>query len=116
MRGASGDRRPYRDELVLRDEAVREYFHLEVPGNQPILVSDQFQHPDLERLALGYPIKLVPSDSAEASRAFQFTKVKHSEDHATIEFSYPPEGLRGRFKFLRNADGWSVSARKLWEE
>ena len=102
-------------ELVLKDPSVQQYFHLEQPGRHPILVSSMLQHPDLERLVIGYAIKVVPAESAEASRAFQFTKVNCSGDHATIEFAYPPEGLRGRFKFLHSADGWSISARRLWE-
>jgi hypothetical protein len=102
-------------ELVLKDPAVLEYFHLEQPGRQPIIVSGSLQHPDLERLALGYAIKVVPGTSPEASRAFQFTKLKWSESDATVEISYPPEGLKGRYKFHRSADRWAISARKLWE-
>jgi hypothetical protein len=102
-------------ELVLTDPAVLEYFHLDQAARQPIIVSSVLQHPDLERLALGYSIKVVPGDSPEASRAFRFTKVKWSEDRATVEISYPPEGLEGRFKFVRSGNRWTVSARKLWE-
>ena len=102
-------------ELVLKDPAVLEYLHVDQLGRQPLIVSSTLSHPDLERVALGYAIKIVPADSPAASTAFQFTKAKWSEDHATVEFSYPPEGLRGRFKFARNAGRWSVSARKLWE-
>jgi hypothetical protein len=103
-------------ELVLKDPAVLEYLHLDQPGRQPLIVSSTLSHPDLELLALGYAIKLVPGDSPAASNAFQFTKAKWSEDHATVEFSFPPEGLRGRFKFLRSAGRWTISARKLWEQ
>jgi hypothetical protein len=103
-------------ELVLKDPRLLEYFHLEQPGRQPIVISSVLQHPDLEHLVLGYAIKVVPGNSPEASRAFQFTKLKWSGDHATVEISYPPEGVRGRFKLFRRGDRWTVSARKLWEE
>ena len=102
-------------EQVFRDSALVEYFHVEVPGRLPILVSSTFSPPELEELHLGYAVKLVRGDSPEASRAFQFTKVEISENHAVVDVSYPPEGIRGRFKFVRNGERWTLKSRKIWE-
>ncbi len=103
-------------ELVLKDAELMKYIHLDVPGRVPVGVCRVLTHPDLGRSDLPYAITLVEPNTAEVSQALCFTTVRSDGEHGMVEFSYPPEGISGRFTFERVAGIWKVKSRRIWEQ
>jgi hypothetical protein len=100
---------------ILRDPALVEYFHLELPDRQPVKVSSLFSHPDLGSANLGYSVKVVQAGSPELAQAFQFGQFDISDHHASVEVSYPLEGVTGRYSLVRRGKKWVIEGRSLSE-
>ena len=103
-------------EIILKDERIIEYLHLDEPGRTPVPLSAAFVHPDLTSRHLGYPIKVVPAESGEADSAFQFVKLTKSQDRIEVELVYPIEGVAGLFVLVHQGDTWVIEKRTLWEQ
>ena len=103
-------------EQVLKDPKLVEYFHLEVPGREPVRLLDVLLPPDLEELALGYATVRVKAQTPEAALAFRFTKVDIGEKKAQVEIAYPMEGIQGRYRFAWKQEGWLLRDRRITEK
>ena len=102
-------------ELVLRDPEVIKYLHVDVPGRLPVAVCRVLSHPDVARLDLPYPIRLVEPNTADVSEALCFTEVRWDDKEGMLKISYPPEGITGRFMFTQAAGNWKVKSRRIRE-
>lgn len=111
--------------LVLNDEKVKEYFHLDVPEGPPILVADHLLPPDISFSDLEFGVEIVHAEEAQGEEAqgeeakaesmFRFTGFFMFDDKAIVSFQYPPEGLTGSFTFSKQGQQWTVSKRELGE-
>ena len=103
-------------ELILTDNSLVEYFHVDLPERTPVQISAVYLHPDLSSRSLGYPFEIVPEISNEAGRAFQLTRINVEPDNIVVEFIYPVEGLAGRIAMNQKDGQWVIRERTLWEQ
>jgi hypothetical protein len=101
---------------ILQDPQVGHFLHIELPERQPLVVCGGLVGPDFEPGLLEFQVRVIPAGDAGCARAFHFIRVDYGPTRAVVDFSYPPEGLRGRFKFVRKDGSWVLKVRRLWEE
>jgi hypothetical protein len=88
------------------------YYHLdERPERSPLVVVGESVAEAAPKLKkFGKPVIWKrDADVRPGQPVFRFTQVVVQGDGATVEFEYPPEGLRGSAKFKRTGEEWQAT-------
>ena len=94
------------------------YYHAhETPGRVPLVAVFEDDVTEIPRL-MKFGRAVVVKRGSELSNekvAFRFTRITVNGDSATVECSYPIEGIHGVAQFIRRGDQWSPTNVQLVE-
>jgi hypothetical protein len=96
-------------------DVLRDYWHPEVPGRQPlriVLGEHTAGRPELRKF--GTPVVYVEA-ARPSEPALEITRLRSTKTRATIEFAYAVEGVSGHAVFVRRHGEWRLEDRTLVE-
>ncbi len=102
-------------QLVIDDEALSSYLHLEQPDRFPLRVAGKDIPEGLELVKATKPVIVVADAAAEKKPLLLFTEIQVSGDEASVRYRYDVEKVRGA-STLRKRDGhWVLSRSRVSE-
>ncbi len=113
----SQDDRAQVAQLALDVKPLQPFFHPEdAPDRKPLLILKNDQVPDQPRLMkFGQPVRYVTRAETGGKPYLEFTLLKIEGDAATVEFSYPVEGVVGRVSLTKSTGAWKVESQSIRE-
>lgn len=102
-------------QLVIDDEALTPYLHLERPERFPLRVSSKNLPPGIELVKATKPVVLVREGEEGEKPVLEFIALEVSDNRATVRYRYDEEGVRGSCR-LRKRDGrWELESSRVTE-
>ena len=102
-------------QLVLDDEALNPYLHLEQPDRFPLRVATRNLPPGIELVKATKPVVLVDKPDAEKKPVLVFTEVEVKKDTASVRYRYDAEGIRGACTLERRDGRWILKKSRVAE-
>jgi hypothetical protein len=102
-------------QLVLDDEALNPYLHLEQPDRFPLRVATRNLPPGIELVKATKPVVLVDKPDAEKKPVLVFTEVDIKKDTASVRYRYDVEGIRGACTLERRDGRWILKKSRVTE-
>jgi hypothetical protein len=102
-------------QLVLDDEALNPYLHLEQPERFPLRVATRNLPPGIELIKATKPVVLVDQPDAEKKPVLVFTEVDIKKDTASVRYRYDVEGIRGACTLERRDGRWILKKSRVTE-
>jgi hypothetical protein len=100
-------------QLVLDDETLDPFLHLDQPGRFPLAVSG----PNLPEglMKSSKPVKIVAQPGSKKDPVLVFTEIDVKGKHATVRFRYDIEGIQGSAVLDKRDHGWELTRSKVIE-
>ena len=95
-------------QAILNHQILAPYWHAELDGRSPLVVSDHLLETDVALSMFGKPVDLVTDHPLIDGAYFRFDFFGVASGVAMIQVSYKVEGLYGHFKY-------ELSGEKLWK-
>ncbi len=105
-------------QLVLDHPDLQGFYHSKLPGRVPVTVSDHLIGKGLKLSKFGKPVVFVSDPDKRTMRReaiLRFDKVKVDRDEASVEFSYPIEGVFGQMSLEKQGGKWRVISARVLE-
>jgi hypothetical protein len=102
-------------QLVLDDEALAPYLHLEQPDRFPLRVATRNLPPGIELEKATKPVILVDDPDKEKKPVLVFTEVDVKKDSASVRYRYDVEGIRGACTLERRDGRWVLKKSRVTE-
>lgn len=102
-------------QLVIDDEALTPYLHLEQPERFPLRVSTRNLPPGIELEKATKPVILVDKPEAEKKPVLVFTEVDVQKNSASVRYRYDVEGIRGACTLERRDGRWILKKSRVAE-
>ncbi|MDQ2642780.1 MAG: hypothetical protein M3020_03125 [Myxococcota bacterium] len=102
-------------QLVLDDEALNPYLHLEQPDRFPLRVATRNLPPGVELVKATKPVVLVDKPDDEKKPLLVFTEVDVGKDSASVRYRYDVEGIRGACTLERRDGRWILKKSRVTE-
>lgn len=102
-------------QLVINDEALDPYLHLEEPGRFPLQISGGDIPSGIELLKNTKPVKVVPAPDSKEAAVLVFTSIDASSTLARIKYRYDVEGVRGSATVKKLEGRWQLSNSRVTE-
>jgi hypothetical protein len=102
-------------QLVLDDEALNPYLHLEQPDRFPLRVATRNLPPGIELVKATKPVVLVDKPDAEKKPVLVFMEVDIKKDTASVRYRYDIEGIRGACTLERRDGRWILKKSRVTE-
>jgi hypothetical protein len=102
-------------QLVLDDEALNPYLHLEQPDRFPLRVATRNLPPGVELVKATKPVVLVDKPDDEKKPLLVFTEVDIGKDSASVRYRYDVEGIRGACTLERRDGRWILKKSRVTE-
>ena len=100
-------------QLVLDDETLDPFLHLDQPGRFPLAISGPNLPDGLTKSSK--PVKLVAKPGSKKDPVLVFTEIDVKGKHATIRFRYDIEGIQGSAVLDKRDHGWELTRSKVIE-
>ena len=100
-------------QLVLDDETLDPFLHLDQPGRFPLAISGPNLPDGLTKSSK--PVKLVAQPGSKKDPVLVFTEIDVKGKHATIRFRYDIEGIQGSAVLDKRDHGWELTRSKVIE-
>ncbi len=102
-------------QLVLDDDALGPYLHLERPDRFPLRIGGRDLPEGLELTKATKPVVIVPDPDADKKPVIVFMEVKVEGDEANVRYRYDVEKVRGS-STLKHRDGhWVLTRSRVTE-
>jgi hypothetical protein len=102
-------------QLVLDDEALQPYLHLEQPDRFPLRVAKRNLPDGIELVKATKPVELVEDAGADKKPLLVFTEVEVNQDTASVRYRYDAEGVRGSCTLERRDGRWNLKKSRVAE-
>jgi hypothetical protein len=102
-------------QLVLDDEALNPYLHLEQPDRFPLRVATRNLPPGIELIKATKPVVLIDHPDAEKKPVLVFMEVDVKKDTASVRYRYDVEGIRGACTLERRDGRWILKKSRVTE-
>jgi hypothetical protein len=100
-------------QLVLDDETLDPFLHLDQPGRFPLAVSGPNLPEGLTKSSK--PVKIVADKGSKKDPVLVFTEIDVKGKHATVRFRYDIEGIQGSAVLDKREHGWELTRSKVIE-
>jgi hypothetical protein len=100
-------------QLVLDDETLDPFLHLDQPGRFPLAVSGPNIPEGLTKSSK--PVKIVAQPGSKKDPVLVFTEIDVKGKHATVRFRYDVEGIQGSAVLDKRDHGWELTRSKVIE-
>jgi hypothetical protein len=100
-------------QLVLDDETLDPFLHLDQPGRFPLAVSGPNIPEGLTKSSK--PVKIVADKGSKKDPVLVFTEIDVKGKHATVRFRYDIEGIQGSAVLDKRDHGWELTRSKVIE-
>lgn len=102
-------------QLVINDEALDPYLHLEEPGRFPLQISGGDVPSGIELMKNTQPVKVVPEPAKKEDPVLVFTNIDANNKEARIKYRYDVEGVRGSATVKKIEGRWQLSNSRVTE-
>lgn len=102
-------------QLVLDDEALEPYLHLDKPDRFPFRIAGSDLPQGLELTKATKPVVFVADPASEKKPVLVFTEVKIEGDEASVRYRYDVEKVRGATALKRRDGHWVLTRSRLTE-
>jgi hypothetical protein len=102
-------------QLVIDDEALGPYLHLERPDRFPLRIATRNLPPGIKLEKATQPVVLVDNPDADKKPVIVFTEVDVKKDTASIRYRYDAEGIRGACTLERRDRRWILKKSRVTE-
>ncbi|MGC4093550.1 MAG: hypothetical protein QM756_37760 [Polyangiaceae bacterium] len=102
-------------QLVLDDDALTPYLHLDRPDRFPVRISGPDLGSGIELTKATKPVVVVPQGENDKKPTIAFTEVKITGDEASVRFRYDVEGVRGSASLKRRDKQWVLVRSRVSE-
>jgi hypothetical protein len=102
-------------QLVIDDEALNPYLHLEQPDRFPLRVATRNLPKGIELVKASKPVVLVDDPEADKKPTLVFTEVDVKKDTASVRYRYDVEGVRGACSLERRDGRWNLKKSRVAE-
>jgi hypothetical protein len=102
-------------QLVIDDEALEPYLHLDKPDRFPFRVGGSDLPQGLELTKATKPVVFVADPASEKKPVLVFTEVKIDGDEASVRYRYDVEKVRGSSSLKRRDGRWVLIRSRLTE-
>ena len=102
-------------QLVINDEALDPYLHLEEPGRFPMQISGGDIPSGIELVKNTQPVKVVPEPESKEAPVLVFTSIEATSTVARIKYRYDVEGVRGSATVKKLEGRWQLSNSRVSE-
>ena len=100
-------------QLVLDDETLDPFLHLDQPGRFPLAISGPNLPEGLSKSSK--PVKVVGQPGSKKEAVLVFTEIDVKGKHATVRFRYDVEGIQGSAVLDKREHGWELTRSKVIE-
>jgi hypothetical protein len=104
-------------QLVLDDEALQPYLHLEEPERMPLKVHGDVLPPGLSLTMARKPVQYVDSSVVEDKKkaVLVFTSIEVKGERVTVSFRYDIEKVRGSATVAKSDGRWQLEKSRISE-
>ncbi|HWA75701.1 MAG TPA: hypothetical protein VG937_25370 [Polyangiaceae bacterium] len=102
-------------QLVIDDEALEPYLHLDKPDRFPFRVGGSDLPQGLELTKATKPVVFVSDPASEKKPVLVFTEIKIDGDEASVRYRYDVEKVRGSSSLKRRDGRWVLTRSRLTE-
>ena len=102
-------------QLVIDDEALTPYLHLEQPDRFPLRVATRNLPKGIELVKATKPVVLVNDPATEKKPTLVFMEVDVKKDTASVRYRYDAEGIRGACTLERRDGRWNLKKSRVAE-
>jgi hypothetical protein len=102
-------------QLVIDDEALTPYLHLEQPDRFPLRVATRNLPKGIELVKATKPVVLVDDPEADKKPTLAFMEVDVKKDTASVRYRYDVEGVRGACTLERRDGRWNLKKSRVAE-
>src|SRR5688572_337972 len=100
-------------QLVLDDETLDPFLHLDQPGRFPLAVSGPNLPEGLTKSSK--PVKVVTGTGSKKEPVLAFTEIDVKGKHAMVRYRYDIEGIHGSAVLDKREHGWELTRSKVIE-
>jgi hypothetical protein len=103
-------------EVILNHPSLKKYYHPEVPGRIPLLVSEHLLEDSVTFEIFGMPVRVAPDSALESRPHVKFIQYDLHGHRASVTIEYRVEGVRGVF-YLKKKENelWKIVKAKVTE-
>jgi hypothetical protein len=101
-------------QLVVEDEALNPYLHLELPKRFPLKVSGSAYPKGIEVTKATEPVLFV-AEAKKDEAVLVFTEIDVGSDTATVRYRYDIEGVRGSATLVKKNGHWELKSSRVTE-
>jgi hypothetical protein len=102
-------------QLVVNDEELDKFLHLNEPGRFPLKVSGDGLPSDLKVVKNTEPVKIVERPESKKEAVLVFTSIEIGEKQASVRFQYDVENIRGTAHLTKGPHGWELQTSRIVE-
>jgi len=102
-------------QLVIDDEALTPYLHLEQPDRFPLRIAGRDLPAGIALTKATQPVIVIADPSKEKKPVLVFTEISVNGDEASVRYRYDVEKVRGSSSLRRKAHGWELSRSRVTE-
>jgi hypothetical protein len=101
-------------QLLIDDDALSQYLHLERPDRFPLRLSGKNLPSDLALTKATQPV-VIAADASDDKPRVVITDVQIEGDEASVRYRYDVEKLRGSASFKRRDGRWGLTRSRVTE-
>ena len=102
-------------QLVIDDEALQPYLHLDKPDRFPFRVAGSDLPQGIELTKATKPVVIVADPASEKKPVLVFTEIKVEGDEASVRYRYDVEKVRGSSTLKRREGHWVLTRSRVTE-
>lgn len=102
-------------QLVIDDEALGPYLHLDKPDRFPVRIAARELPQGIELTKATKPVVIVPEGEADKKPTIVFTEIQVTGDEASVRYRYDVEKVRGASSLKRRDGQWVLIRSRVSE-
>ena len=107
--------------LAINSPKLELYYHADqLPERKPLKVLHEISNDEVENIKLikfGLPVELLKNNNTKVNNIYLiFSNVNIDKNKASLNFSYPVEGVMGKFELIKLNEKWSIKKTYLYEK
>ncbi len=102
-------------QLVIDDEALNPYLHLDKPDRFPLRIAGSALPAGVELTKATKPVIIVADPASEKKPVLVFTEIKIEGDDASVRYRYDVENVRGSSALKRREGRWVLLRSRVTE-
>ena len=103
-------------EQVIDYKDIQQFFHPEIKGRIPLLISNNLVDPNISLTKFGEKVKILPESEIKQDAFIKFDSFEVSGNSAVVKILYGIEGISAEFKFEKvSKEKWNLKQAKIYE-